>query len=127
MTAVLVWPSRRASKYQSCENPAPTLFCGLFEGPQHGVAARDRGIERLLRGLLSAECRLDLLGPEVAHLHHVAEAQAPRILRRLLVGELLQRRLQRRLLLIEAVGFGLFIIRPGDRPLARLLVQLGLP
>ena len=38
---------------------------------------------------LPASAGFDLLGPEVAHLHHVAEAQAARILGRLLVGQFL--------------------------------------
>ena len=73
-----------------------------------------------------AERGLDLLGPDVAHLHHVAEAQAARILGRLLVGELLQRRLQNRVLLVEAGRLGLLVGRLGDRQIAGFLMQLGL-
>src|ERR1039458_2509161 len=46
------------------------LLRGLFKGTQHGIATRHRGVERCLGGLLPGECRLDLLGPDVAHLHH---------------------------------------------------------
>src|SRR5437588_7254228 len=79
------------------------LLCGLFERSQYGVAPRHRGVERLLGSLLPGERGLHLLGPNVAHLHHVAEAQAARILARLLAGEFLERRLQNRILLVEAV------------------------
>src|SRR5580698_4014059 len=77
------------------------LFCGLFKCSQDGIAARHGGIERLLGGFLPGERGFDFLGPDVAHLHHVAEAQAARILGRPLVGELLQRRLENRILLVE--------------------------
>src|SRR6476469_8024817 len=90
------------------EHFAGDLLCRLFEGPQHGIAARDRSVERFLGGLLAGKRSFHFLGPDVAHLHHVAKAQAARILGRLLVGELLQRRLQHRVLLIEAIRLGLF-------------------
>src|SRR5438067_1912473 len=60
---------------------------GALELAGERVAARDRCVERVLRRFLAGERRLDLLGPDVAHLHHVAEAQAPRVLGGLLVGE----------------------------------------
>src|SRR5882724_651038 len=78
------------------------LLCGLFKRPQHHVATRHRGVERFLGGFLTGKCGLHFLGPDVAHLHHVAEAQAARVLGRLLVGELLERRLQDRVLLVKA-------------------------
>jgi len=59
-----------------------------LELAQHGVAALHGRVECLLGGLLAGERRLDLLGPHVAQLHHVAEAQSARVLGRLLVGEL---------------------------------------
>ena len=49
-----------------------------------------------------ASAALDLLRPDVAQLHHVAEAKPARILGRLLVGELEQRRLEDGVLLVEA-------------------------
>src|SRR3954471_20669987 len=67
---------------------------GALELAQHRVAARDRGVERLLGRLLPGERGLDLLGPDVAQLHHVAEAKPARVLGRLLVGELEERRLE---------------------------------
>src|SRR3954454_20471644 len=102
------------------------LLCRLFKRPQDGVATGHRGVERCLSSLLPCERSLDLFGPDVAHLHHVAEAQAARILGRLLVGEFLQRRLQRRVFLVEAVLHGLFVGRLGDRQIAGFLMQLGL-
>src|SRR3981081_2447872 len=62
-------PNRRGSVSGS-------LFCGLFKRPQHGIAAGRRGIECFLGGFLPGKCGLEFLGPEFAHLHHVAEAQA---------------------------------------------------
>src|SRR6266705_4413559 len=61
------------------------LLCGLFKCAQTGIAARHRSVERFLGGFLTRKCRFDFLGPDVAHLHHVAEAQTARILGRLLV------------------------------------------
>src|SRR5882757_2242649 len=101
-----------------CENPLSRtgervlregLFCGLFKCPQHGVAARYRGVEGLLGGFLTAKRSFHLFAPDVTHLHHVAEAQAARILGRLLVGKLLQWRFRHRILPVEAVRLGLFI------------------
>src|SRR6476646_9052958 len=79
-------------------NPLPVKYGerGLFRSPrhralelaQHLVAATDCIVERLLGRLLAGQRRLDLLGPYVAQLHHVAESQASRVLGRLLVGEL---------------------------------------
>src|SRR5258707_2690195 len=90
------------------------LLCGLFKGPQHDVATCHSRVQRLLGGFLSCQRGLHFLGPDIAHLHHVSEPQAARILGRLLVGELLERRLQDRVLLIEAVPLGLFIRRLCD-------------
>src|SRR5947209_20525919 len=56
------------------------LLCGFLEGAQDGVAARHRSVQCFLGCLLSAECSLHLFGPDIAHLHHVAEPQAARIL-----------------------------------------------
>src|SRR3712207_8186915 len=47
--------------------------------------------------------RSDFLGPDVAQLHHVAEAQTARVLGRLLVREFEDRRLEIGRLLIEAL------------------------
>src|SRR5213083_1073392 len=60
----------------------------------------------LLCGFLTRKCRFDFLGPDVAHLHHVAEAQTARILGRLLVGQLLERCFQGRVLFVEAGRLG---------------------
>ncbi len=79
-----------------------------------------------LADLLARQRRLDLLGPHVAQLHHVAEPQPARVLGRLLVGELEQRRLEVRELLVVARRLGLLVGRLGDRQVARLLVQLHL-
>src|SRR5262245_59253144 len=51
------------------------LLCRLFERAQHRVATRDRGIQCFLGGLLAGKRGFQFLGPEVAHLHHVAKAQ----------------------------------------------------
>src|SRR3954471_15538579 len=78
------------------------LHSGLFELAQHRVAALDSSIQRLLGGLLAGERLLDLLRPDVTELNHVAEAQATRVLGRLLVGQLEQWGLEIGLILVEA-------------------------
>src|SRR5215510_12486764 len=97
---------------------APSAADGALELAQHGIAAHHRLVERRLGRFLAGQRRLDLLGPDVAQLHHVAEAQAARVLGRLLVGEFLQRRLQDRVLLVEAVLDRLLIGCLGDRQVA---------
>src|SRR6187549_1024079 len=56
----------------------PSLLCRLFERTQHRIAARDRRIQRFLGSLLAGKCGFQFFGPEVAHLHHVAEAKPAR-------------------------------------------------
>src|SRR3954465_8488801 len=58
------------------EDFASRLLCGLFECPQDGIAARDRRVQRFLGGFLAGKRCFHFLGPDIAHLHHVAEAQA---------------------------------------------------
>src|SRR5258705_12330722 len=84
---------------------AARLLRGLFKRPQHGIATAHGSVERLLGGLLPRKCCFHFLGPDVAHLHHVAKAQAARILGRLLVGQLLERGFQGRGLFVEAGRF----------------------
>src|SRR5687768_3626097 len=86
-----------------------------LELAQHLVAAADGGVERRLSRLLAVERLLDFLGPDIAQLHHVAEAQTARVLRRLLVRELEDRRLQIGRLLIEPLLLGPGISCLGDR------------
>src|SRR5215211_4937310 len=81
---------------------APLSCYGALELAEHRVPTLHGGVERRLRRLLPVQRRLDLLRPDVADLGQVAEPQAPRVLRRLLVGELLYRHLEDRVLLVEA-------------------------
>src|SRR5713226_3139285 len=52
------------------------LLCGLFKCPQHRIATCHGSVERFLGGFLSCQRALHFLGPDIAHLHHVAEPQA---------------------------------------------------
>src|SRR5882724_3623114 len=102
------------------------LLRGLFERSQHDVATRHGRVERLLGSFLAGKCGLDFLGPDVAHLYHVAEAKTARVFGRRLVGKLLERRFRYRILLVEAVRLGFFISGLGDRQVAGFLVPISL-
>src|SRR5262245_14346063 len=73
-----------------------------LELTQHGVATGDGFVKGSLGRLLARQRCFDLLGPDVTQLHHVAEPQAARVLGRLLVSELKQRRFKVGVLLVEA-------------------------
>src|SRR5215218_3204874 len=109
-------------------NEAQRLPYGLpLKLAQDLVSALDGAVQRVLGWLLTDKRRLDLLRPEVAQLHHVAEAQTPRVLRRLLAGQLDERDLERGVFLVEARRLGFLISRPRDREIARFLMQTRLP
>src|SRR4051812_18729738 len=82
-------PSVRAK-----EAGAPLAGGRPLELAQHLVAARHGRVERRLRGLLARQRPLDLLGPDVAQLDHVAEAKPARVLGGWFVGQLKQRDLE---------------------------------
>src|SRR5690242_7722737 len=100
------------------------LLVRLLEALDLLVAALHAIVERLLRGLLPAPHRLELLVDDVANLHEVAEAQPLRVGRRRLVRELLDRDVEARTLGVEALLLREIVSRRRDRHVARVLVPL---
>src|SRR5262245_29507706 len=79
------------------------LLVGAGEIGEQAVATLDRGVERLLRRLLSCPYRLELLVHDVADLDEVADAQALRVVGRRLEVELLDRHVAPGELVVEAL------------------------
>src|SRR5258706_8854120 len=105
---------------------AATLSVRGFELPQDLVAAPDRFIERLLRGLLARENGLHFLLDHLAPLHEVAEAQALRVGGRRLLREHLDRDFGPGVLVVEAGLLRHLVGRIGDRHVARARVPIHL-
>src|SRR6185312_7662904 len=104
---------------------APLLRRRL-ELAQDGVAAPHGVVDGGLSGFLAGEGGLEILGPDVADLNEIAEAQAARVLGRRLVGELQHRRLASWMLLEETVLLERRERGLGDRHIARHLAELDL-
>src|SRR5687768_10405463 len=66
-------------KYEALPRASSTLKLA-----QHLIATRYGRIQGALGSLLSGQRPLDLLGPDITQLHHVAQAEAARVLGRLL-------------------------------------------
>src|SRR5262245_12305053 len=108
--------------YAGAPSGLRALLVGAGEIGEQAVAALDRGVERLLRGLLPGPHRLELLVHDVADLHEVADAQALRVVGRRLEVELLDRHVAPGELIVEALRARERVGRLGDGHVAGLHV-----
>src|SRR5439155_6060784 len=107
------------------EAPRSLLYV-LLELPQDRVAAGDRIVERGPGLALAGEHAFEILGDDVADLHQIAEPQSARILGRRFAGQLQDRDLAARVLVVEPRGLGRLISGLGDRQIAGHLMHLAL-
>src|SRR6056297_1580648 len=106
--------------------PVPGSARGLLEPAQKLVATGDRGIQRLLRALVTGPDRLQLFVDDRSDLIEGTKAQALGVCCRLVGRHLDHGDVRSRVRFVKALAAGQFTSRRGDWQITGILMPLGL-